>query len=249
MNQSPYRPNLAEIPADFDGQLPVTEIFHSVQGEGRWVGWPAIFIRLAYCNLGCVWCDTRFTWDKSRLDSGSLLSAKEIARRALELAGEKAGATHIVLTGGEPMLHQRSLPGLIDELSGVGFSFFEMETNGTIEPSEQLRARISWWNCSPKLSNSELNIHETCVPAALTAIAATGRADFKFVIRSHGEIDELLSTYGQYVNRESIMLMPEGSTASVQLAAMPAVIEACRQHGFRFSPRFHILAWGNQRGK
>ena len=147
------------------------------------------------------------------------------------------------------MLHQRSLPGLIDELSGAGFSFFEMETNGTIEPTAELRARVSWWNCSPKLANSELDIRERCVPAAVTAIAATSRADFKFVIRSLDDIDELLSTYGLYVKRESIMLMPEGSTASAQLAAMPALLEACRQHGFRFSPRFHILAWGNQRGK
>lgn len=249
MNQSPYRPKLAEIPADLAGQLPVTEIFHSIQGEGRWVGWPAIFIRLAYCNLGCVWCDTRYTWDQSKLDRGSLLSAEEIARRASDLARDKASATHIVITGGEPMLHQNHLPDLIDALTSVGFSFFEIETNGTIVPAEDLRARISWWNCSPKLRNSELDVSETCIPAALNAIAATGRADFKFVVRSTDDVDELLSVYAPHISRESIMLMPEGSSASAQLAAMPEVLEACRKHGFRFSPRFHILAWGNQRGK
>lgn len=249
MSDTTYKPGLARIPDDFGDKLPVTEVFSSVQGEGRWAGYPAVFIRLAYCNLGCIWCDTRYTWDEAKLDLGTRLTTTQVAERARGLIENVERVPHVVITGGEPMLHQVRLPQLIDQLMKVGFSFFEMETNATIVPSDELRNRVSWWNCSPKLRNSGLNDKDTCVPSAVSAIAATGKADFKFVIRSHGDVEELISTYGNHISRESIMLMPEGSSASAQLAVMPMVLEACRRYSFRFSPRYHILTWGNLRGR
>ena len=251
MSEHAYQPNLANWPKEYNGKLPVTDVFFSTQGEGRWAGWPAVFVRLAYCNLGCVWCDTRYTWDYDKIDSGTLLTPSEIAAKvqAVVPAGIDPSNIHLVLTGGEPMLHQDRLPKLIDELAAGGFAFVEIETNGTIVPSSDICSRISWWNCSPKLANNGLSQKENLRPDAIAAIAATERADFKFVIRSPQDIDELLSVYGPLISRHTIMLMPEGASVSAQLAAMPFVLEACRTHGFRFSPRYHILTWGNERGR
>lgn len=251
MTTQRYQPNLAPQPTETSNLLPVTEIFYSIQGEGRWAGYPALFIRLAYCNLGCIWCDTRFTWDKDRLETGPRLSVLEVASRALSILPDGIDRTqiHAVITGGEPMLHQAQLPGLTDAMTTAGFTFFEIETNGTITPNQLLRERISWWNCSPKLTNNGLTVEENLFPETLKSIADTQRADFKFVVRTLGDIEELIATYLPLLPRDRIMLMPEGSHTGAQAAAMPLVIEACREFGFRFSPRLHIMAWGNERGR
>lgn len=247
-----YQPRIAKWPSEFAGKLPVAEVFLSVQGEGRFAGVPAVFIRCKYCNLGCAWCDTRFTWEEGKIEAGELLSADELAVRVIEvLATTKTvpNRAHVVLTGGEPMLHQDRLPELIDELIKLGFSFFEIETNGMFVPSEEMIERISWWNCSPKLSNCGIPSAIYLVPEALRAIAATGRADFKFVIQQQKDIEELARDYVPIIGSDRITLMPEGVTPQSQLAAMPWLMAECANRGFQFSPRLHVLAWGNQRGK
>ncbi len=251
MSQQRYLPNLVKTVRDTDGRLPVVEIFSSIQGEGRWAGYPAIFIRFAYCNLGCIWCDTRFTWDKDKIDHGSLLQTDEIVAGVVAVTPSNSdrSSLHIVLTGGEPMLHQENIVQLISALRESGYEYFEIETNGTIVPDVDFTRLISWWNCSPKLSNNGLTADENLNVEAVSAILHTQKADFKFVIRKREDIEELLATYGSTVPNDRIMLMAEGSTLAAQSAAMPVVIEACREFGFRFSPRLHIMAWGNQRGK
>ena len=87
------------------------------------------------------------------------------------------------------------------------------------------------------------------VPEALHAIAATGRADFKFVVQKRDDIDEIIRDFVPIVGAENIILMPEGITPQSQLAVMPWLMEECSRQGFRFSPRLHVLAWGNQRGR
>ena len=137
----PYHPKIAPWPAEFAGLLPVNEVFYSLQGEGRFAGAPAVFIRLKYCNLGCSWCDTRFTWEEGKIEEGALFSASDLADRAADLITSTRAArknVHVVLTGGEPMLHQDRLPALVDELDRRGFRFFEIETNGMFVPSREM---------------------------------------------------------------------------------------------------------------
>ncbi len=242
--------NVQNIPTELGSQLPVNEIFVSVQGEGRFSGYPALFIRFNYCNLGCSWCDTRYTWDPKKIESDKLMTVFEIAK----IAHQKAKAFsceiesfHIVLTGGEPMLFAHHLPALIDELHKVGFVFTEIETNGLFVPTDELIEKVSWWNCSPKLSNNGMSIDENLSEEAIYKLVATEQADFKFVVSNEADIDEMMANYGQLIPTEMIMLMPEGITESRQRMNMPFVIEQCFKHGFRFSPRLHILAFGNER--
>ncbi len=245
-----YSPQLEPWPINSDGKLPLSEMFLSVQGEGRFAGTPALFIRLKYCNLGCVWCDTRFTWDPRKIEAGEWLSVEEIVSRATALVDEhRQPHTHVVITGGEPMLHRQQIPSLIESLRQSRFGFFEIETNGMFAPTEEMKSAIDWWNCSPKLTNNGISSDMNIVPEALKAIAATGKADFKFVVQSDNDIAELERNYLPLLPTDRIILMPEGVTRERQLALTPWVMAVCQSRGFRFSPRLHILAFGNERGK
>lgn len=232
--------------------LPINEFFISIQGEGRFAGQPALFIRFNYCNLGCTWCDTRYTWDAKQIEADIIMSAEEIARRAREEADSASvelSSLHVVLTGGEPMLHQKILPEVIEQLRSAGIEFVEIETNGTIIPTDAMKEAVDWWNCSPKLANSGGRRKECIVPEALAAIFGTGRADFKFVICDDSDIEEIQKDFLEHIPAQRVILMPEGSTRERQIANTPAIIDLCLKHGFRFSPRLHILAWDNERKK
>ena len=247
-----YRPRLTPWPTEYADRLPVIEIFYSIQGEGRFAGTPSVFIRLKYCNLGCAWCDTRFTWDEVNIEDGELQTAEQIsqrARAAVPGAIDPLDRVHIVITGGEPMLHQDRLSDLIDSLKTVGFDFVEIETNGMFAPSEELVSRVDWWNCSPKLSNNLLDPEIQFVPHALEAFVATGKADFKFVLQSPHELEEIIETYLRLLPADRIMIMPEGQTCARQLNAMSEIADICLEHGFRLSPRLHTLIWDNERGR
>ncbi len=103
-------------------RLQVTEIFHSLQGEGPYAGRPALFIRLTGCNLRCWWCDTQ--WND---ETDPYLPIEEIVRRARDLARETTALA--VITGGEPV--RQALHRLLPALHRRGFRA-QIETAGTL---------------------------------------------------------------------------------------------------------------------
>jgi 7-carboxy-7-deazaguanine synthase len=227
-----------------DGQ---PEIFTSIQGEGPSAGTPSVFLRLALCNLHCSWCDTKYTWDWRSYDFGEQVTSMEGDEVKRVLLGQ--GARNLVVTGGEPLLQQTGLAFLLDDLRGSGFRF-EVETNGTIRPEPAVAELIDQWNVSPKLSNSgdpdRLRLREV----SLRWFASYPHAVFKFVIDEPGDVDELRALAERYgIDSSRIWLMPQGTTADEirQRSAwlVPLAIEA----GFRYSPRLHILLWGDVRGR
>ena len=116
----------------------VNEIFYSLQGEGRWMGRPAVFVRMSGCNLKCPFCDTDFR-------GYSEMSADDILSRCLEEGGE---CRFIVLTGGEPSLQVDEQ--LIATLHQAGY-YLSMETNGT----HAIPEGIDWVTCSSKVDFTE----------------------------------------------------------------------------------------------
>lgn len=118
------------IPGKFDpnlfdpsgNHLLVNEVFYTIQGEGRYTGHAAVFVRLAKCNLKCKFCDTEF-------EVGKMRDVAELAN-AIEAAGAQGGAAFVVvITGGEPGL--QNLSPLIEVLHARGVVVC-LETNGTI---------------------------------------------------------------------------------------------------------------------
>jgi len=112
--------------------LPVMEIFDSIQGEGKYMGYPVTFIRLVGCNLACPWCDTKESWTQC---SDDRMSIEDIVKRCTQ--------NMVVITGGEPCLHD--LYPLIHALHDVEI-FVGIETNGTLPAP----ATADWVTCSPK---------------------------------------------------------------------------------------------------
>jgi organic radical activating enzyme len=100
--------------------LQLAEIFYSIQGEGMWTGTPAVFVRLAGCNLACDFCDTDYS-------TKFFASVDEVVARVREAGGD---CPMVVLTGGEP-LAQAETPVLIEVLRRDGRRV-HVESNGTI---------------------------------------------------------------------------------------------------------------------
>ncbi len=107
------------------------EIFNSLQGEGVNAGRPAIFLRLALCNLKCSWCDTKYTWDWGSYDQSKEVMEMSLADIEYHLLGQYC--RYLVVTGGEPLIQRQELKDLLYSLREKGFSV-EIETNGTIMP-------------------------------------------------------------------------------------------------------------------
>ncbi len=209
------------------------EIFYSLQGEGARIGTPAVFVRLAGCNLACRWCDTKYSWAE-----GVELAVEEVAAR---IAAHACPA--LVVTGGEPLLQQEALVQLLDLLPAA--TFVEVETNGTLPPCPALLARVNQWNVSPKLAHAG-NAHTTpLVPTVLAAFAALPQAWFKFVVQSEADWDAI-ATLG--LPKERTILMPCATTRAALDAARPAVAALCLRHGVRLGDRLHLVLWNDKKG-
>ena len=113
--------------------MKVNEIFYSLQGEGRFTGTPAVFLRFSGCNQNCDFCDTHHQ------------QFVEMTETEIVNAISSYPARHIVLTGGEPSL--QITPSLIQKLHNAGF-FIQMETNGSVMIDNN--CNIDWCTVSPK---------------------------------------------------------------------------------------------------
>jgi organic radical activating enzyme len=225
--------------------LLVSEIFESVQGEGVSAGAPAVFLRLARCNLHCRYCDTRYTWDFERYRFEDEVHERSVADVAAELAQSTTG--RLIVTGGEPMMQQRALAVLLGALSTA--TFVEVETNGTLAPDAALAERVDQWNVSPKLSNGGDPEGLRIRPAALAALLATERAYLKLVVGNTADVVEAEALVaGSGWPRERVLLMPEAANRAELAERSGFVREAALVRGFRASPRLHVERWDGARG-
>lgn len=209
------------------------EIFYSLQGEGARAGSPAVFLRLAGCNLHCSWCDTRYSWLP-----GCELSEQDVAARLLSY-----GCPAIVITGGEPLLQAPALEKLL-ALLPADFHI-EVETNGTLPLTPALAARVNQWNVSPKLAHSGNAEAATLQPQVLAAFCDTGRAWFKFVVQSE---EDWTAIEALQLPRERTILMPCATNRTELNAARPVVAELCLRHRVRLGDRLHIVLWNDEKG-
>ncbi len=121
--------------SNLDVLYPVMEHFYTIQGEGFYTGQAAYFVRLGGCNVGCVWCDVKESWD---VDAHPKISVQEIIDKVI-----KSGTKICVITGGEPAMHD--LNPLIDELKSNNIRS-HIETSGAYP----LQGSPDWICLSPK---------------------------------------------------------------------------------------------------
>jgi 7-carboxy-7-deazaguanine synthase len=215
------------------------------QGEGPSCGVPALFIRLSRCNLTCGWCDTKYTWDWSQFDPH-----KESKRRTVAdlLAWALGSAVElVVITGGEPLIQQKKLNLLVQGLLAAG-KRVEFETNGTIAPDPELLLDGIGFNVSSKLANSGVEKNKRIVPDALEAFVASGRAAFKLVTRAVAELDEISALVDRY-GLDPVWVMPEGTTPEDLIETTRVLADAVAARRWHFTPRLHVLAFPEARGR
>ena len=238
--------------------MQVNEIFGpSIQGEGRLAGMRTMFLRLSGCNLACIWCDTPYTWNyigtpfqhPEKFDPKKEvhpMSCDEVLARLKKKGLRKVKA--LVITGGEPMLQQDEIIQLLKLLKKDSY-WVEIETNGTVEPKDELLELIDQINCSPKTSNSGSDNRPKMRerPEALRKLASSDKTFFKFVVSSENDLAEIKDLIYRY-SMKNVYLMAEGSTREEQYALADKVVEMCQENNFRFSPRLHVLYWDRARG-
>lgn len=152
-------------PENHDGlHLDIVEIFPTLQGEGPYVGWPAVFVRLGGCNLACEFCDTEF-------ENYQNLSVEKIIEEVVKLAKNDENEVVrklVVITGGEPL--RQPVERFCEELAKLGF-FVQIETNGTLFRTLPEEIKII---CSPKITNGKYHAIRSDLLARIDA--------FKFII-------------------------------------------------------------------
>lgn len=228
----------------------ISEIFHSIQGEGGLTGVPSVFVRVSGCNLRCRWCDTPYaSWHPE----GPEMSAAEVLDAVLAFPSR-----HVVLTGGEPML-AKDLPDLAAALRAHG-RYITIETAATLPP-EGIACDLA--SLSPKLADSTpspadiapgwVDRHEArrLRPDVLRAWISAYDYQLKFVVSRPGDLDEItavISGIGLSVPPEKILLMPEGRAPEAVDRRAVWLAEICKERGFRFCDRLHLRLYGDTRG-
>jgi 7-carboxy-7-deazaguanine synthase len=226
----------------------LSELFHSIQGEGKLVGVPSVFVRASGCNLRCVWCDTPYaSWNPE----GDDVPVDEIVRRV-----DEHGARHVVLTGGEPMIFP-DVVNLCTALKSRGHHV-TIETAATVYKD----VAIDLASLSPKLSNSTPHdreggrfgiAHEKSrlnVSVIQKFIDTSPDFQLKFVVSSErdlAEIEDLLKQLHGW-SPADVLLMPEGTTRATLASRAGWISDVCKRTGFRYCPRLHVELYGNKRG-
>lgn len=242
--------------AKLDGQ---PEIFETLQGEGKNLGKPAVFMRTSLCNLHCEWCDTPYTWrwegsPWSHDDPEKYYKQSEeiLEMQPAEVAAEilKFPTRRVVFTGGEPMIQQAELVKVMSALKEADPSYqFEMETNGTKAPMPDLNELVDQFNVSPKLDNSNNSERLRERPEVYKYYVENPKAYFKFVVAGEEDVPEIKRLVETYqIPAEKIYLMPEGRTEEAVKLHSQQVAEICKDEGYTMTTRLQIAVWGTKRG-
>ncbi|PSQ41857.1 radical SAM protein [Halobacteriales archaeon SW_7_68_16] len=235
--------------------LPINELFESLQGEGKLAGVPTSFVRTSGCNLRCWFCDSYHTsWEPTH----AWMAVDEIVGEV-----ERHDVDHVVVTGGEPMIHDEIEP-LIEALAAD--HHVTVETNGTIHRN----LPIDLASVSPKLASSTPTPERD--PAgdgeweqrhedrrldldATAALIESTPFQLKFVVTDSEDMPEIVDLVDRLRDRASVaidgddvLLMPEGATRERLDETRERTARLAMEYGFRYTPRIHVDIWNDAPG-
>lgn len=214
------------------GHLVVHSIFHTIQGEGPFAGQPAVFVRLAGCNLQCPLCDTEYTAQRTPLNPSTIVEYVQLAplhRTPL-----------VVITGGEPF--RQPIAGLCRALLSAGHTV-QIETNGTLYrddlPYGHENLHIV---CSPKTQrvHPDLLCHVTALKYVATADSLDVRDGLPIHALEHPNKGGLYRPPADW--KGTIFLQPVDEQDEHRYADnLRAVVLSCQRHGYRLCLQLHKI--------
>ncbi|XOB62678.1 7-carboxy-7-deazaguanine synthase QueE [Campylobacterota bacterium DY0563] len=247
--------------------LEINEIFGpTIQGEGKLVGTPSIFIRFGKCNMKCVGfnveyetpsgvkkcsCDSYYAVDTAFKEQWHKMSKQDIIKKVEELKPNYN--VDIVITGGEPLLYWNH-----EEFQSLLKYYIENNYKITIETNASLDIEFTkeyqkeiLFSMSVKLSNSLEPLKKRINNNTLTKILENTKDSYlKFVIdkefikEATKEIDSIVNQ----IPKSEVYLMPMGDTAAQINENSEAVIDMAIEKGYKYCDRLHIRVWDNKRG-
>lgn len=228
---------IEKLDARPDGSLEVHSIFYTIQGEGPFTGYPAIFVRLAGCNLQCPGCDTDYTSYRTRYSPLSLRDA------VLEMCNDEAPNLQvkplIVITGGEPF--RQNITIFANIMVTRGF-VVQVETNGTLPIPSELHKEVAVV-CSPKTGRVQETVEERMV--ALKYVVKAGCIDRKdgLPIRALDNPCSPLVAKPPAGFKFNIYLQPmDERDMRANRANMVAAVNSCKTHGHILQIQTHKVA-------
>ena len=227
----------------------INEIFYSIQGEGKYAGYPMVFVRLQGCSMKppCSWCDTTYAYDpKGGLD----MSVEAVYREVERLVSPNK--CMVCITGGESLMQVKDCGALVQKLNGGGFSV-EIETNG-------MHTKPFWWE----------SVYSWCVDIKCPSSGWSGkwygdwldtrRSDqLKLVVGTLEDLDyasRVISEHG--AGKPEILVSPVihsgydeltgGECSILNRQWLQIVAEFCKEHRVKFSLQLHKVVWGERKG-
>lgn len=204
----------------------VNEIFYSIQGEGKSMGKPAVFVRLSGCNLRCWFCDTKYAFNEYKD-----MSISEVIREI-----ESFNCDRVVWTGGEPALQINDVLKVVNLLQ---LYKHEIETNGTIYFPTKYFDVVT---VSPKRNNVNLDV--------LEKMKNSDNVYFKFVINDKKDLMYYVGLMNELeLDRDRVYFQPQATSIDEIVEKGKWLVEECKKYNVNFSARLHIILYGNVRGR
>jgi organic radical activating enzyme len=248
--------------------LEVNEIFGpTIQGEGKLVGNPSVFVRFGNCNMSCSGfkvqyetpsglkrfsCDSFYASDSAFKEQWDRYeTSKPLIEKVNQLL--PSYKLDIVITGGEPLLYWRDVEfqKFLHYYIKMGYKI-TIETNGSIDINlDKVWHKEILFSMSVKLSNSAESLNKRVNIKTLTNIINLNSQSYlKFVVgkdflqSASKEIDDILNQ----IPKCEVYLMPMGDSAKAIDDNSLSIINLCLEKGFKYSDRLHIRVWNNKRG-
>lgn len=229
---------MAKKKAQMIKTLKINEVFRSLQGEGLYQGEPTVFIRLQGCNLRCKWCDTPYAQEVS---NGWEWSPEEVLEevRRLQMSG------WVCITGGEPLMQDQSLSGLVGDLWECGYKV-EIETNGWY-PLPYWHSRVHSWVLDVKCPSSG-NLPLMGILGTWEELTSSN-LQIKFVVQDLRDLAfVLLMKKRKLFHHQQYIVSPVFMAGSLDPAWGQEVAQFCLDHDCRLSLQYHKILWGDAVG-
>ena len=202
-------------------KIKVSEIFFSIQGEGRYAGCPMLFIRLSGCTRACWYCDTKYHIKGEEIEISELIDIIK-----------KSKLVYVCWTGGEPLLQRKQVYQVIDATKGV---YHHLESNADLLEANDVYKYFSYTACSPKDKE----------------IAEKIKKQFKYYSEIDIKVVTDLEKEGVDMIPYATMLMPLNTgEIKKDKEIEQKVWQYCIEKNLRYSPRLQVTVWGlKKRGK